>query len=81
MNHDNAFVKAATDATQEHNKQQQAGGSTPTGPPHCYAWVNMLELLVTDNMGLGEEGKHIIQKFCQEHASLEAMGQLCTYVA
>ena len=40
---------------QEYNKQQQAGGSTLTEPHYCYAWINMLELLVTDDMGLGEE--------------------------
>ena len=50
MNQDDPIVKAITDATQEYHKK--AGGDTPQGPLHCYAWMGMLEVLVSEDMGL-----------------------------
>ena len=75
LNQDDLYVQAATAATQEFNKHQdqaKAGnGEPPAGPPHCYAWIQMLELLVTD--GLAEEEKKAVQAFCSEHPSPEQM--------
>ena len=79
LNQDDLYVQAATAATQEFNKHQdqaKAGnGEPPAGPPHCYAWIQMLELLVTD--GLAEEEKKAVQAFCSEHPSPE---QMATFV-
>ena len=73
MNQDDPIVKAATEATQEYHKRQQAGGDTPQGPPHCYAWMGMLEMLVSEHTGIAEESTQSIRQFCQEYASAEAM--------
>ena len=71
MNQDDPIVKAATDATQEYHKK--AGGDTPQWPLHCYAWMGMLEVLVSEDMGLGEEKTQSIRQLCQEYASAKAM--------
>ena len=71
MNQDDPIVKAATEATQEYHKRQQAGGDTPQGPPHCYEWMGMLEMLVSED--IAEESTQSIRQFCQEYASAEAM--------
>ena len=33
ISQDDAFIKAAMEATQEHNKRQQGSGDTPPGSP------------------------------------------------
>ena len=69
ISHDDAFIKAAMEATQEYN-----GHSARTSSP--LRMDEMLEHLVSDAVGLSEDNKASIKTFCTEYPTPEIMANV-----